>query len=143
MFPFSKPKGTILIKPDSLEFKLEVNAPIVLSFPPEVVSNQEIVDETKYESMVNQFLIDNKIKDYLFKINLSPQVIFQKTITEKNPIQQEALINNFLSKVPFENKNISKSEEKSVNGVTIKVTNRMLFEKLITVLKKNGIEVVK
>ena len=79
---FSK-KIILFLKRDSLELYIaDGDGPKNrLLFPPEIIKYEEILDEAKFESLITSFLQKEIAPNQKVTILLSPDILFQKTIS--------------------------------------------------------------
>ena len=76
-------KVILYLKRDSVELYIEnIEGPKNrLSFPPEILKYEEILDEAKFESTIASFLQKEIAPNQKVTILLSPDILFQKTIS--------------------------------------------------------------
>lgn len=113
------------------------NFSIILEFAPEIVSNQEVIEKTKYEEMIRRFLIDNEISEKHVAIILSKNLLFLKELiaNDEHNVDEEA--KKFLSEIPFSLEDITEIEYKKDDGLYLIATNRSLYEIIHKVINES------
>ena len=98
-------KNVILfLKRDSLELYIaDSDGPKNrLLFPPEIIKYEEILDEAKFESLIASFLGHEIAPNQKVTILLSPDILFQKTISSPDKTIQESEVKKITDEIPFD-----------------------------------------
>src|SRR3989344_8995741 len=97
-------KIILFLKRDSLElYSTGFDGPKNrLVFPPDIVKYEEILDEAKFESLITSFLQKEIAANQKITILLSPDILFQKIISQKDKNLEETEFNKFKDEIPFD-----------------------------------------
>lgn len=82
MFFSSKPKLVLYLKNQFLVFYNNQGESASLEFPQDVLKNQKIINQQKFEDLVKEFLLSLKIKNQKAVLLVTEEIIFQKTMLE-------------------------------------------------------------
>lgn len=114
-------------------FEEGVSIPLQLDFPPDIVSDLEIIHKNKFEALVQAFIDVHKIIPKNLLIVLSREITFEKDFVDESIVSVDKEMKNFLDFVPFENvlsKTYKLSKKTKVVAVnkTVCDTLRQTFE---------------
>ena len=132
-------KNVILfLKRDSLELYIaDSEGPKNrLSFPPEILKYEEILDEAKFESTIASFLQKEIAPNQKVTILLSPDILFQKTISSPDKTIQESEVKKFTDEIPFDASKTAIVKVSTANGFYLIATNKKLYLPIATAVEK-------
>lgn len=127
MLFFNAQKVLILVYSNYLEvyFTNDTRSPR-LDFPKDTLNGQEILNQTKFESLVGDFFLKNKLGGKDFLIILTEDVIYTKSIPNTSQNAKELLL-NFLQELPFNPAQVSGIVLKGTKNITLVGTNSQLY----------------
>lgn len=137
---FSKPplyitrkRNSILIYngKDAVEFA-------TIEIPKDVEKNEEILNLTKFQDLIESSLKNHISKGQKVIILLSDEIIFQKKIQISDNRPQEEQIQSFLEDVPFDTAKIAQLQIQTQEGLLLVATNCNLYAPIVTSLIKIG-----
>ena len=139
---FSK-KTILLLKRDSLELYIaDGEGPKNrLTFPPEIIRYEEILDETKFESLIASFLQKEIAPNQKVTILLSPDILFQKIIPQKDKNSEDAEIKKFADEIPFDISKTATVKIPTTDGLNLIATNKKLYLPIINAVEKTKCQV--
>ena len=122
-------KVILFLKRDSLELYSEAGEGPQnrLLFLPEIIKYEEILDEAKFESTIASFLQKELAPNQKVTILLSPDILFQKTISQKDKNLEEAEIKKFTDEIPFDASKTTTIKVPTVDGLNLIATNKKLY----------------
>ena len=128
----------LFLKRDSLELYLaNSDGPKnKLSFPPEIIKYEEIIDEAKFENLISSFLQKELVSNQKVIILLSQDILFQKTISAKDKNLEEAEIKKFTDEIPFDVSKTATVKVPTTAGLNIIATNKKLYLPIATACEK-------
>ena len=131
-------KVILFLKRDSLElYTADGEGPQNrLSFPPEIIKYEEILDEAKFESLITSFLQKELAPNQKVTILLSPDILFQKTITAADKTIQENEVKKFTDEIPFDASKTATIKVPAVDGLNLIATNKKLYLPIATAVEK-------
>lgn len=146
----AKPRLLFYLKPEALEiYSDQAEGAARLDFPPDVVKHQEVLDEEKYNQVLENFLTPMGIAELEAIVLISQPLIFSKefpyeqSTTAEDPnkplLDYNALntkIQEFVDAAPFDNNQISKLELRGETSTLILVTNKALYQNIVDVVSK-------
>jgi hypothetical protein len=100
--------------------------PVVLSFPPELVSYQEVVNSEDFKAYCQEFLSQIPIKNPTAMMVLSPELLFQQTFPMDDPTSQDQM-NMFIDALPFEPQQVAVVQLQSGPEMLVIGANKELF----------------
>lgn len=109
-----------------------------LKFPPTLVDNQEILDQNKFEKLLENFFSGMDLKKNQAVIALSEKIIFRKQISATNLEAEKEETEKFIEEIPFESKKIALMKLKDQDELSLIATNKHLFSSLRSVLERLG-----
>jgi hypothetical protein len=113
--------------------------PLVFKFPPELVSDLEIVDAPELNNGLRNFIEQYKIKPGLLVIIVAQSVYFEKNYTGQNPPTPEE-VENFIDTIPFST--VSSKLFRVISGFKQVVINREFYETLKNSFEEMGFQVI-
>lgn len=133
-----KSLGVVYVEPTRLLFySSKISKVLVQDFPPDTVSDLDIVNKDKFTQILN-FFIQNALQKSMFELALvfSAQTTFEKILIPTLSKDADALFAEFTSMVPFEEV-LSKlyKENKQIKGYAV---NKTFYELLADTFDKNG-----
>ena len=134
----NKLPALLYIEPNRLLFYSDsLKKVLVQDFPPDTVSDLDIVNKEKFNQILN-FFIQNALQKGTFELTLvfSQQTYFEKVLVPTISKDIDALSSEFVGLIPFEEV-LSKSykENKSVKIVGI---NKSFYEQIADCFARNG-----
>lgn len=143
MFLFNGLSSLLYLTRKSLKFYNKEGELGALEFPPSIISNEEIIDEEKFEEAVIEFLAKTGAKKNMrFVLALSREVLFLKSIKITTPDKVENQTKRFLDKIPFEPGQIAKLEFTTEQEKVMVATNKALYTAIADIVGKIGAEVL-
>ena len=137
-------KNVILfLKRDSLELYLADNdgPKNRLQFPPEIIKYEEIISEAKFESLITSFLQKELAPNQKVTILLSPNILFQKTISSQDKAIQESEDKKFRDEIPFDASKTAIVKVPTTTGLNLIATNKKLYLSIISAVEKTNSQV--
>src|SRR3989344_5783413 len=107
-----------------------------LSFPPEIIKYEEILDEAKFESLIGAFLQKEIAANQKVTILLSPDILFQKTISSPDKTIQESEVQKFADEIPFDISKTATVKIPTTDGLNLIATNKKLYLPIVTACEK-------
>ncbi len=104
-----------------------------IRFPKDVISNGEVIDKGKLQLLFTNFITENKIPPVHVLLILSPEIIFEKKLSDMPLAIQHIEIEKFLDLVPFDS--ILTRTFRLPKKTTILVANKELCEVITDSLK--------
>lgn len=141
MIFFNKYPSAIYIKKNSLTFYTgdeEKN----LELPVDIATDSDIINPQKYEKLVEDFIITEKIKKQQFILVLSEEIVFQKSVPPEDIKIADERLADFVSMIPLEGEKLVKKSVQVEGSIQLFAVNKHLFEKIIEILEKLRFEVV-
>lgn len=131
-------KIILFLKRDSLELYLTgfEGPKSKLAFPPEIVKYEEIIDEAKFENLVSTFLQKELASGQRITILLSPDVLFQKTILQKDNNSEEAETQKFAGEIPFDAAKTAQIKVTLADKIFLIATNKKLYLPIVASVQK-------
>ena len=128
----------LFLKRDSLELYLaNSDGPKnKLSFPPEIIKYEEIIDEAKFENLISSFLQKELVSNQKVIILLSQDILFQKTISAKDKNLEEAEIKKFTDEIPFDTSKSAYIKIASGDNIFLVATNKKLYSPIAAACEK-------
>src|SRR3990167_97967 len=136
-------KVILFLKRDSVELYSEAGEGPQnrLLFPPEILKYEEILDEAKFESTITSFLQKEFAPNQKVTILLSPNILFQKTISQKDKNSEEAEIKKFTDEIPFDASKTAIVKMLTTAGLNLIATNKKLYLPIVTAVEKTKCQV--
>ena len=136
-------KVILFLKRDSLELYIaDGDGPKNrLQFPPEIIKYEEILDEAKFESLITSFLQKELAPNQKVTILLSPDILFQKTISSQDITIQESEVKKFTDEIPFDASKTATIKVPAVDGLNLIATNKKLYLPIATAVEKTNSQV--
>jgi hypothetical protein len=113
--------------------------PLSFKFPPELVSDLEIVNPSDLNTGLRNFIELNKIKPGPLVIIVAQSVYFEKNYTGQNPPTPEE-VENFIDTIPFST--VSSKLFRVISGFKQVVINRDFYESLKGTFEELGFQVI-
>src|SRR3990167_7085911 len=131
-------KVILFLKRDSVELYSEAGEGPQnrLLFPPEILKYEEILDEAKFESTIASFLQKEIAANQKVTILLSPDILFQKTISSPDKTIQESEVKKFTDEIPFDISKTATVKIPTTGGLNLIATNKKLYLPIITAVEK-------
>lgn len=134
----NKPSGVVYVEPNRLLFySSSINKVLFQDFPPDTVSDLDIINKEKFNQILT-FFIQNALQKAIYDIALvfSQQTTFEKVLVPTISKDIDALTAEFTSMVPFEEViNRVYKENKNIKAYAI---NRVVYEHIRDCFTKNG-----
>ncbi len=136
---FSDNKLLLYLKRNSLEIysKNTQGVSAKLDFPPNLIKDEEIINQEKFEQLIANFFNSLNLKNQKIVIAISQDLLFEKTLPISSA-QEEALTQKFFDEIPFDAQKIAKIQIRTKNGLNLAATNKNLYEASAHVLQKLG-----
>ena len=136
-------KVILFLKRDSVElYTADGDGPKNrLSFPPEIIKYEEILDEAKFESLITSFLQKELAPNQKVTILLSPDILFQKTISSPDKTIQESEVKKFTDEIPFDASKTATIKLPTTDGLNLIATNKKLYLPIVTACEKLNCQV--
>lgn len=133
-----KPSGILYVEPNRLLFySTSINKVLFQDFPPDTVSDLDIVNKEKFAQILN-FFIQNALQKMVYDLTLvfSQQTTFEKNLVPTISKDIDALSLEFSSLVPFEEV-LSKvyKENKDIKAYAV---NKTYYEMVADCFAKSG-----
>lgn len=125
---FDKPKIVIYLTDQNIVVYDAQAEALELEFPPEIVKDQEIIDEEKFKQMLGDFFANLQLKGREAIILISQKLLFQKKFSVDEPEKLNDQIQIYLEKIPFDPQHLAKVQITVEDGVIVVVTNQKLFQ---------------
>ena len=131
-------KVILFLKRDSVELYSETGEGPKnrLQFPPEIIKYEEILDEEKFASLITSFLQKEIAANQRVTILLSPDILFQKTISSPDKAIQESEVKKITDEIPFDTSKTATIKVPATSGLDLIATNKKLYLPIITVIEK-------
>jgi len=113
--------------------------PLVFKFPPELISDLEIVNSPELNNNLRNFVEQNKIKPGPLVIIVAQSVYFEKNYTGQTPPTPEE-VENFIDTIPFST--VSSKLFRVISGFKQVVINRDFYESLKNTFEELGFQVI-
>jgi len=111
------------------------SSPLKINFTEDIFAHSEIIDRKKFDALLQDFIIKNKINpNKIIHIILSPLITFEKDFDKKTVIS-EAEIQELLDLIPFEE--IISKEFQLNNKIMIISANKQLCNVIRNVFEEN------
>ena len=112
-----------------------LSSPLKIEFPEDVFANSEVIDRKKFNVLIQDFIVKNKINpNKIIYIVLSSQITFEKDFAKKTVISETEL-QELLSLIPFEE--IINKEYQLGNKIKIVSLNKHLCNIARNVFEEN------
>lgn len=136
-------KVILFLKRDSLELYLaDSEGPKNrLQFAPEIIKYEEILDESKFESLAISFLQKELAANQKVIILLSPDILFQKTISSPDKAIQESEVKKFTDEIPFDTQKTATVKIPTTVGLNLVATNKKLYSPIVEACEKTKCQV--
>lgn len=141
MIFFNNHPAAIYIRKKSLEFFVGNNRKN-LEFPDDIVSNGDVVNQTKYDKFIEDFITANNLQKQKVLLILAEDIVYDKTFPSEDLKIIDDKIDDYLSMVPIDPEKIAKKTIKSDKGIYFFAVNKDLFEKLVEILERLALEVL-
>lgn len=141
MIFFNKYPSAIKIGKNSLNFYINGEQKN-LALSSDAVSDSDIVNPQKYEKLVEDFIVTEKIRKQKFILILSEEIVFQKSIPPEDSKILDERLTDFVSMIPLESEKLVKKSIQVGDNIQLFAVNKYLFEKIIIILEKFNFEVV-
>jgi len=105
-------------------------------FPPEVVSDMEVINRQAFRAHIQSFLQVNKISPTKILVVLSPAICFETLLPTQTQLEGDAITKNFVDTVPFED--VVYRTYKSQKGNTVIAVNAAIIDALKIELSSFG-----
>ncbi|MBI3486301.1 LytR C-terminal domain-containing protein [Candidatus Daviesbacteria bacterium] len=140
---FSSEKVIVYLKNKSIEFYKEgVGEKAWLEFPDNIISDQEIKDQSSLEKLIFEFLEKTGLEKQQALIILSDELSFQKIVPATDSENEQFEVKKFLEQIPFEAPTIATLLVRSDTQLDIFAANKNLFFGIKNILEKYGWQVV-
>lgn len=133
-------KTIVYVERSGFYYQGDGAATLSFAFPPDTVTNLEVLSRERLELLIRTFIQNNKLAPSIVIIVLGQSVYFEKDIVEGDESQQEIEMQQFLDNVPFEFV-ISKSFPLE-KGQKVIAANKDLCKPIKTAFEKEGHAVV-
>ena len=110
-----------------------------LDFPPELVTNLELVNPTKFVEFCRQFFAGNNLQHKRVLMVLDNSLVFRKKIELDASGQPDALTEGFVAAMPFEQGTRACLAIQSKNLLQLLATNADLYNGIVAALEACGI----
>ena len=138
MFLFSKPTSILFLGRDSLAFSSSsLQHPLKLTYPKDVMEFGVIQNDEGFTSVTKEFLKSIKSRERPILL-LSDDLVYVKTVDNKDRPHLGKIAKEFLEKVPVEDHSIGKGIAETKSGVMLFIIDKRLPEELIAVCKSSG-----
>lgn len=141
MFSFSKSPAVIYIQKSSLDFHINGEEKH-LEFPPDTVSDSDIINFEKYQKLIEDLISAEKIKKQKVILLLSGEIIYQKAVPEIDKKILDERIADFTGIIPIEREKLFRKSIELEGNIQILAINKNLFEKIIEILERLKFEVL-
>lgn len=112
-----------------------LSSPLKIEFPEDVFANSEVIDRKKFNVLIQDFIVKNKINpNKIIYIVLSSQITFEKDF-DKKTVVSETELQELLSLIPFEE--IINKEYQLNNKIKIVSMNKHLCNVVRNVFEEN------
>lgn len=136
MLFFNAQKVLMLVYSNYLEaYFTNGDMPLRLNFTQDILSGQEILNPQKFETLVLDFFLKNKLSGKAFLIVLTEDVIYTKSTPNTSQNAKEILL-NFLQELPFNPAQVSGIVLKGTENVTLVGTNSQLYMSIKNIIAK-------
>ena len=135
-----KPLTVIYIDKNKALFYFEnTKITLQLDFPPNVISDLDLLSKERLEELIDTFINSNNLKDSKFEAVLvfSPVSAFEKDFLGDLPKDKEVEIKKFIDLVPFEE--VQSKEYKLGKKTKVVAINKTLYDSIINIFKKRNI----
>ena len=135
-----KPLTVIYIDKNKALFYFEnTKITLQLDFPPNVISDLDLLSKERLEELIDTFINSNNLKDSKFEAVLvfSPVSAFEKDFLDDIPKDKEVEIKKFIDLVPFEE--VQSKEYKLGKKTKVVAINKTLYDSIINIFKKRNI----
>lgn len=123
---FEKPPVLIYIRRNSIELYFEKGMEKI-EFPAEILVNNEILDEEKYNKLVSEFIARFNLQAPKALIVLSDEIIFQKSFPLVEADQLNILMQKFNDTIPFDSEKIASKHILTGDELVVFATNKRLY----------------
>ncbi|OGG07670.1 hypothetical protein A2872_01780 [Candidatus Gottesmanbacteria bacterium RIFCSPHIGHO2_01_FULL_42_12] len=110
-----------------------------LDFPPEVISNSEVMDLSAFTKLLNEFFETQQLKSRKLKMVLSTDLVFEKSFIVGQ--DEEEGLKKFYEEIPFPSEKILRKEIKQNGAITAIAVNNEILQAVINALKVRKISV--
>lgn len=138
---FDKYPSAIFIRKNSFSFYINGEEKR-LDFPEDTISNGDIVSAEKYEKLIADFVITEKIFKQNFLMVLSGEIIFEKTISSLDIKILDEKFAEFLDIIPMDSEKLVKKSINIEDNIHLVAVNKNLFEKAIETLEALNFEIM-
>ncbi|MBI2337945.1 LytR C-terminal domain-containing protein [Candidatus Daviesbacteria bacterium] len=141
MFSFNKNPALIYIQKNALDIYIGGEEKH-LEFPPDTVSDSDILDLEKYQKLIEDFILSEKIKKQKAILVLSGEIVYQKVVPLIDKKILDERMADFASMIPIEHEKLFKKSIEIEDNIQLFAVNKNLFEKIIEILEKLKFEVL-
>lgn len=128
--------ATLYVEKDKgILYATDLDLPLTVSFPRDVIDNLEVVDKSKLDQIFSDFITKNKLKPMHVFIILNNSVTIEKELKEVPPSLQGVETEKFLDLVPF-HQILSKTYNFSSKTI-IATANRDLVGNIVSAFHEN------
>ncbi len=106
-----------------------------LEFPPEVVANCEIVDNSAFSKLVNDFLDTLGFRNRRVKVVLLSDMVFEKSFPKTPGDNNNEEIKKFYEEIPFLPEKVLKKEYSQGETITAIAVNNEILQIIVSALK--------
>jgi len=142
MFSFDSLKTIFYLKDKSLLIYSDKLSDgfIKWDFPPRLVENLEIQDQTAFTDQLTAWISGAKLGKQKALIVLSEEVLFSKTLSSDDR-NTASSVESFLNEIPFDSEKVAKIYFSADSGIVLAATNKELYQTVIGALEKLGWEI--
>lgn len=136
-----KPSGILYVEPSRLLFySSSLNKLLFQDFPPDTVSDLDIINKEKFNQILT-FFIQNALQKIAYDLTLvfSQQTSFEKALVPTISKDIDALSSEFTSLVPFEE--VLSKVYKDNKDIKIYAVNKAYYELVADCFSRNGSEI--
>jgi hypothetical protein len=136
-------KAVLFLRRHGFELYVERSPqPLICAFPPEAVSDLELIDIHKLEETINEFIKTNTLKNLEITFLLSDEVVFRKTFPTKVDDAVKAQIQQFYDVVPVDTRHVAKGQLPAGENTEYYVVNKQLYLPLKNIFEMNFLKTV-
>lgn len=111
-----------------------------VTFPSDVICFSEIVEESKLEKLLSDFIVPLNLQNAVATIVLSPELVFTEQL-DTSVDDKQSQIDEIVAQIPITKTDITIINSVEASKSALYVTNKKLLELLEKVLSDNKIEV--
>jgi len=136
---FSKPNAIIYVRRSGLVVAGRRLAPARLAFPPEVVSNMEVLAKSKFVTGCEQFFADHDVKGKRVLMVLDSSIIFTKTVELDKSGKPDVIQQAFIDAMPFAPGKRACLGQERPGELRLFATNAELYQSITEALRLAGV----